>query len=139
MNNGFMFLRATRRVKDGKQHRYWSIVENQRTQNGKVVQRHVLYLGEINDSQKEAWCRTIEVFEEGSPQPRQIALFPQDRPRPASGHEVVQVQLDRLELHHPRQWGACWLACQLWEELKLDEFWAERLPPSREGRAGSRC
>jgi transposase len=128
-----MFLRATRRVKDGKDHRYWSLVENQRTQNGKVVQRHVLYLGEINDSQKEAWCRTIEVFEEGSQRPRQVALFPQDRPRPASGQEVVQVQLDRLELHSPRQWGACWLACQLWEELKLDEFWAEKLPPSREG------
>ena len=133
MNNGFRFLRATRRVKDGKDHRYWSLVENQRTQNGKVVQRHVLYLGEINDSQKEAWCRTIEVFEEGSQRPRQVALFPQDRPRPARGQEVVQVQLDRLELHSPRQWGACWLACQLWEELKLDEFWAEKLPPSREG------
>jgi hypothetical protein len=33
---------------DGKQHRYWSVVENTRVAGGRVVQRHVLYLGEIN-------------------------------------------------------------------------------------------
>jgi DDE family transposase len=128
-----MFLRATGRIKDGKEHRYWSIVESHRTLRGRVVQRQVLYLGEINDSQKEAWWRTIEVLEEGSNQPRQVALFPEDRPRPASAQEVVQVQLNQLELHQARQWGACWLACQLWGELKLDEFWGDKLPPSREG------
>jgi len=93
----------------------------------------VLYLGEINDSQKEAWWRTIEVLEEGSNRPRQVALFPEDRPRPASSREVIQVQLDQLELHQARQWGACWLACQLWGQLELDDFWTERLPASREG------
>ena len=57
-----MFLRAKTRFKDGKEHRYWSIVESRRTASGRVVQRHVLYLGEINDSQKAAWCKTIEVL-----------------------------------------------------------------------------
>jgi hypothetical protein len=128
-----MFLRATCRIKDGKEHRYWSIVESHRTLKRRVVQRQVLYLGEINDRQKEAWWRTIEVFEEGSDRPRQVALFPEDRTRPVSAQEVIQVQLDQLELHQARQWGACWLACQLWGQLKLDEFWVERLPPSREG------
>lgn len=128
-----MFLRATCRIKDGKEHRYWSIVESHRTQKGRVMQRQVLYLGEINDSQQAAWWRTIEVLEEGSDRPRQVALFPEDRPRPLSAREVIQVQLDRLELQRARQWGACWLACQLWGELKLDDFWAEKLPPSREG------
>ena len=61
-----MFLRFTRRLKDGKEHRYWSIVENKRCAGGKVVQRPVLYLGEINDNQLEDWCRVIEAFDEGS-------------------------------------------------------------------------
>jgi hypothetical protein len=46
-----MFLRCKVRRKDGKQHRYWSVVENTRVGGGRVVQRHVLYLGEINDTQ----------------------------------------------------------------------------------------
>ena len=130
---GVMFLRANRRIKDGKEHRYWSIVENRRTAEGRVVQRQVLYLGEINDSQKDSWCKSIEVLEEGHGVARQVALFPEDRSVPESELEVIQVRLEQLELRRPRQWGACWLACLLWDQLKLDEFWAERLPPSREG------
>jgi hypothetical protein len=60
-----MFLRAKTRLKDGKEHRYWSIVENRRTQGGRVVQRQVLYLGEINDGQRASWCKTIEVAQKG--------------------------------------------------------------------------
>jgi transposase len=130
---GVMFLRANRRIKDGKEHRYWNIVENRRTAEGRVVQRQVLYLGEINDSQKDSWCKSIEVLEEGHGVAGQVALFPEDRSVPESELEVIQVRLEQLELCRPRQWGACWLACLLWDQLKLDEFWAERLPPSREG------
>jgi DDE family transposase len=128
-----MFLRAHSRLKDGKEHRYWSIVENHRSAEGRVVQRQVLYLGELNDSQKQSWCRTIEVLEEGRESARQVALFPEDRPVKHADLEVIQVRLNELELHRPRQWGACWLVGLLWEQLKLDEFWAERLKPSREG------
>jgi hypothetical protein len=128
-----MFLRANRRIKDGKEHRYWSIVENRRTAAGRVVQRQVLYLGEINDSQKESWCQSIEVFEEGCLVPRQVTLFPEDRAVASGELEVIQVRLEQLELRRPRQWGACWLACLLWDQLKLEPFWAERLVPSREG------
>jgi hypothetical protein len=46
-----MFLRSNRRFKDGNEHRYWNVVENKRCGGGKVVQRQVLYLGEINDGQ----------------------------------------------------------------------------------------
>ena len=128
-----MFLRAKIRKKDGKEHRYWSIVENHRTKNGNVIQRHVLYLGEINDTQKEAWLQTIEIFEHGQESPRQVALFPADRPIPEIKTEVIQIRLDQLSLHRPRQWGACWLAMEIWNQLKLDDFWSDRLPPSREG------
>jgi transposase len=129
-----MFLRFNRRFKDGKEHRYWNIVENKRCASGKVVQRQVLYLGEINDSQRGAWCRVIEAFDEEAQRHRQLALFPADRavPEHAQGHGV-QVRLDAMALHRPRQWGACWLACQLYEQLELDRFWSRRLPDSREG------
>jgi len=127
-----MFLRATKRIKDGKEHRYWSIVESKRCQAGRVVQRQVLYLGEINDSQKTAWCKTIDVVMEDA-RSRQIAIFPQDRQAPPLDCDVVQVDLSRLQLKRPRQWGACWLACSLWEQLKLDEFWQDRIGVSRQG------
>jgi transposase len=129
-----MYLRFARRRKDGKEHRYWSIVESRRCAGGRVVQRPVLYLGEINDSQHEAWCRQLEAFDEGSGRYRQLALFPAERPVPdqAAGFGV-QVRLDAMELHRPRQWGACWLACHLYEQLQLDRFFAPLLPPSREG------
>jgi len=101
---------------------------------GKTVQRQVLYLGEVNDSQREGWCRTIEVFDEKGERTLPLALFPADRQLP--GHAAgfgVQVRLKEMELHRPRQWGACWLACHLYEQLGLDDFWAERLVDSREG------
>lgn len=130
-----MFLRCTQRIKDGKAHRYWSIVENRRGAKGRVLQRPVLYLGEINDSQKAAWCRSIEVFDGGSERRRSMALFPEDREAPQLAQEVVHLRLDQLQVRRPRQWGACWLSSVLWEQLKLDEFWGERLRPSREGTA----
>ncbi len=129
-----MFLRFNRRFKDGKEHRYWNIVENKRCSGGKVVQRQVLYLGEINDSQQQAWCRQIEAFDEEARRHRQLALFPADRAVPDHAQAYgVQVRLDAMELHRPRQWGACWLACVLYEQLGLDRFWADRLPDLREG------
>jgi hypothetical protein len=128
-----MFLRCHSRQKDGKLHRYWSIVETRRVTGGGVVQRRVLYLGEINDSQREAWRKTIEVLEDGAPQPRTIALFPEDRLPALPDDAVVQIRLRDLTVRRPRQWGACWLACRLWAELGLHTFWAEHLPPSRKG------
>ena len=71
-----MCLRHKLRRKDGKEHRYWSIVENRRVSGGRTVQRHVLYLGEINDSQRAAWCRTIEAFDEGGQASRQLSVLP---------------------------------------------------------------
>jgi transposase len=129
-----MFLKCHARFKDGKEHRYWNIVENRRCGRGKFVQRQVLYLGEINDTQRESWCRTIEVFDENRERTLPLALFPADRQLPdfAAGFGV-QVRLKEMELHRPRQWGACWLACHLYEQLGLDELWAECLPESREG------
>ena len=67
------------RHKDGKQHRYWSVVESRRVRGGRVVQRHLLHLGELNDSQRAGWVRTIETLTNGPEPSRQLALFPDDR------------------------------------------------------------
>ncbi len=129
-----MFLRKTPRKKDGKTHDYWSVVENKRVAGGRVVQRHVLYLGEINSSQAAEWRRAIEVLDADTGRPRTMALFPEDRcVAAASDKSVVQLRLSDMQLCRPRQWGACWLAGQLWQALQLDTFWADRLPPSRKG------
>ena len=125
-----MFLRCSRRVKDGKAHEYWNLVENRRLADGRVAQRQVLYLGEINASQREAWRKTIEVQEQGAR--RQVALFPAGS-MPADDVDAIGVRLSELRVERARQWGACWLALNLWQQLELDSFWRPRLRPSREG------
>ena len=129
-----MFLRAKSRTKDGKTHRYWSVVENRRVADGGTVQRQVLYLGELNDNQRAGWVRTIEAFSGKKPKTKQLALFPDDRKElPIMACETVRIQLDRIELRRPREWGTCWLGLYLWDMLELDKFWKERLPSSRKG------
>ena len=132
-----MFLRMKTRRKDGKVHRYWTVVENRRCAGGRVVQRQVLHLGELNDAQHAGWVRAVATLDgDGEDQPRQLALFPEDRADdlPALADcESVHVRLDAIALENPRQWGACWLALGLWDALGLDEFFGARLPPSRKG------
>src|SRR5438093_7638007 len=128
-----MFLRSTLRKKEGKEHEYFSIVQDKRVASGKVVQRHVLYLGEINSNQQEAWRKTLEVFEDGQINPKTLAFFPAGPPVEIGSDELVRIRLTDLQLRRPRQWGACWLATELYEKLELDRFWAQKLPPSRKG------
>src|SRR6476660_9699187 len=129
-----MFLRKTPRKKDGKTHDYWSVVETKRVAGGRVVQRHVLYLGEINSSQAAMWRKAIEVLDDDAGLPRTMALFPEDRcTAVASDASIVRLRLSDMRLCRPRQWGACWLAGQLLQALQLDRFWGDRLAPSRKG------
>jgi transposase len=130
-----MFLRSNRRIKDGKPHRYYTVVESRRLQSGKVAQRQVLYLGEINDSQQAAWRRTLEVFDEEQQRLTPLSLFPEDRPVPADAIDSVQVKLGEIKLERARPYGNCWLGCELWRQLQLDRFWSGKLPPGREGVA----
>src|SRR3954449_13432980 len=120
-----MFLRARIRHKDGQLHRYWSVVESRRVAGQRVGQRPLLYLGEINSSQAAAWRKSIAVLEEGAAQPRPLSLFAQDQTETlVDDGSIARLRMADLTLHHPRQWGACWLALHIWEELRLDQFWA---------------
>ncbi len=130
---GKPFLQAHHRFKNGKDHCYWSIVEKVSGPQGQWVQRPILYLGEINDSQKAAWIKTIEVFDTDRQAFTQLALFPAQHELPAHVTGAVQVRLSEFSLQRPRQWGACWVGCRLWQQLQLDEFWSGRLAASREG------
>jgi transposase len=126
-----MYLKCHKRIKDGKEHRYWNIVESVRTRRG-VIKRPVLYLGEINDSQRKQWCRALEVFDKKADRTRQMMLFPEDRQPPTGIENAIQIRLGELSLCRARQWGGCWLALELWEKLRLDSFWKSRLGCSRE-------
>jgi len=127
-----MYLRANKRIKDGKEHRYWSVDESRRLRSGRVVQRRVLYLGEINDSQQAAWRKTLEVFDEAEQRARTLSLFPEDRRIPTDALDGVQVKLKEMELRRPRAFGSYWLGCELWRQLGLGAFWEERLGRGRE-------
>ena len=129
-----MYLKCHRRFKDGKEHRYWSIAEKRRVSARRTIDRHVLYLGEINDSQRASWLKSIEAFDETRGSQRKLALFPSDRAVPEHAEEYgVQVKLKEFTLRRPRQWGACWAFCRLWALLGMEGFWQPRLADSREG------
>ena len=127
-----MFLRSTNRKKDGKDHRYFSVVENQRVSGSRTVQRTVLYLGEINDTQQAGWRKTLAVFDEDRQETRNLSLFPDDRAIPVDAVDSLQVRISGMELRRPRPFGNCWLASELWRQLGLTEFWQARLPRGRE-------
>jgi len=127
-----MFLRSTKRKKDGKDHRYFSVVENRRVAGGRSVQRTVLYLGEINDQQQADWRKRLQVFDEERGSYTSVSLFPDDRELPANELDSVAVKLSELELRRPRHYGDCWLACEMWHALGLEQFWQERLSSGRE-------
>ena len=126
-----MFLRARERKKNGKSHRYYSVVENRRVAGGGHTQRQVLYLGEINDSQEAAWRRTLEVFDETRQRSETLALFPEDCPLPPGALNAIHVRLEQMELKWPRAFGNCWLAGEIWKQLELDKFWQRKLSAHR--------
>ena len=131
-----MFLRCKKRRKDGKENLYWSVVENRRVSGQRVLQRQVLYLGELNGRQEADWRKTVELFGQDPAQPTQVALFDENH-APAISLEgeipIVAIRLSGMRLLRPRQWGACWLGCELWQQLELDAFWREKLPAGRQG------
>ena len=129
-----LFLRAHERRKDGKVHTYWSLVENRRCADGRVVQRHVLYLGALTRAQELSWEKAAQQFDDAAESPGPalpgLAL---ERELQAEEVEAIAVCLHHFRIERPRQWGACWVALTLWNLLKLSEFWRSRLPASREG------
>ena len=128
-----LFLRAHERNKDGKVHTYWSLVENRRCADGRIVQRQVLYLGALSPVQELSWQKSAQQFDPSSAQPEPLVGLASERELRAKEAAAIAVRLDQFRIERPRQWGACWVAITLWHLLKLSEFWSGRLAPSREG------
>ena len=128
-----LFLRAHQRRKDGKVHTYWSLVENRRCADGRVVQRHVLYLGALTDAQELSWEKTATQLDAVPELAQALPGLASERELRAKEVAAMAVYLNQFRIERPRQWGACWVALMIWHWLKLSEFWIRRLPPSREG------
>jgi hypothetical protein len=129
-----MFLRAIKRVKDGKEHRYFSVVESVRLPGARhPVQKPLLYLGELNDSQQAAWSKALLVADAATAETRPLRLFPDDRTPPPDPVPAVQVCWQQYALRRPRAYGDVWLAQELWRQLGLDSFWADKLGATRQG------
>ena len=131
-----MFLRSNTRSKDGKTHRYWSLVETVRTPSG-PRQRTLCYLGELNDPEQTRWQKTIEVFN-GHGESRQLALFASEARSIESDTEVAHVVVSRVRLERSRQFGNCFLGLELWKRLELDRFFEGLIDESRADVAWSR-
>ena len=128
-----MYLKCHSRLKDGKEHHYYSLAEKVACAGGRRVERHVFYLGEINDSQKEGWLQCIAAFDVDRQRQTRLVLFASDRPVPLHAAEVgVQIRLAEFRLERPRPWGACWVFEGLWDQLQLEQFWRAHLTASRE-------
>jgi transposase len=128
-----LFLRAHERRKDGKVHKYWSLVENRRCADQRVVQRHVLYLGALTAAQESSWEKTALAFDAPAASAASLPGLATERELRAEEVTAIAVRLHEFRIERPRQWGACWVALTLWNFLKLSDFWRERLPASREG------
>jgi len=128
-----MFLRATTRKKDGKTHRYWSVVENRRLPGGACCNGTccIWVRSFLAGARVAALGGSVRRVRCGS---TSLALFPDDRlDDSVVDGAVVRLRLSQLRLHRPRVWASCWLALQLWEQLDLERFWSERLPANRKG------
>jgi transposase len=120
-----MFLRPNHRIKDGKDHTYWSLVETVRTPDG-PRQKTLCYLGELNGSAQARWLKTIEVFNEQG-EAQQLKLFPSHIEPPTDDPQVARVLLNKVRLERTRQFGACYLGLELWKRLELDRFFEETI------------
>lgn len=125
-----MFLKRHVRRKDGKQHVYYSLTESTRVSRHRTVQRRVLNLGELNTTQLEQWQRSIEVLEENG-QSRQRRLFTDREGQAPPAEDVCEVLLSTLRVRRPRQFGAPWLGCRIFQELQLDQFFSAALADRR--------
>jgi transposase len=123
-----MFIRQKYINKDGRRHAYWALVESYRTARG-PRQRVVSWLGSLDDAGRLG----IEQAAHGNrlpKSPRQLPLFEyEDTP---TEPQWIDVNTAGVRVENCREFGGPWLAMQLIERLKLDEFLERHLPPGRE-------
>lgn len=126
-DNVSMYLKTHKRKKNGKHHEYYSIAEKRKISRGRHIEKIVLYLGEISDSQKKSWEKSIQVLNEDN-KPAYKTLFAIDNETQVRYNvDTIPVKLSKMKLSKPRAFGDCWLGCEIWDQLGLDKFWSERI------------
>jgi len=126
-DNQVMYLKKHKRKKNGKYNTYYSIAEKRKVSRGRYVEKRVLYLGEISDSQKKSWEKSIEIImEDNTPVRKSLFAYDQDN-RTHHDVDTIPVKLSKMTLANPRSYGDCWLGCEIWDRLGLDRFWSERI------------
>ena len=132
-----MYLKCHKRLKDGKTHHYWNVVEHIGGTSGRRFERQVIYLGELGIEGKCAWEERVGRIAGEGRRPEQLLFELPDERLATDGTglkaESVKIQLSNFSLRHPRQYGGCWTFCKLWDLLELDGFWTALLPVSRKG------
>src|SRR5438046_9978980 len=114
-----MFLRSNHRIKDGKDHTYWSLVETVRTPDG-PRQRTLCYLGELNGSAQARWLKTIEAFNEQG-EAEQLKLFPSHLEPQEDDPKVARVLLSQGRVERTRQFGDSYSVLDPWKRLDVDQ------------------
>jgi len=126
-----MYLKTHKRKKDGKVNEYYSIVEKRKVAGSGYVQKTVLYLGEISDSQKKSWNKSIKVLNEQNEPVHKTLFAVHDDDDICENIDAIPLRLSGMKLQKPRAFGDCWLGCEIFDQLGLDTFFSERIDTSK--------
>ena len=133
------FCAYNTRKKDGKEHRYCSVVENRRLRFERTTQRTALYLGEISDTQQSASRKSLEVFNEIDQITEQICLFPEDRDIPPDVLNELKVNLSELTFERQRVFGDCWLGAGCGMNCNWRSSGGSTCPAAKSKSRGIKC
>ena len=122
-----MYIRKKTRIKDGKRHDYWALVESYRTERG-PRQLTVAWLGELDKAGRLGVASAA-----GGKRGFQSHLF-EKGPEP----ERVKINANGVRVKNIKDFGRPWLCMELISRLHLDEFFTEHLPGGREHIAWSK-
>ena len=127
-----MYIRQQFKTVAGKRRAYWALVESVRTERG-PRQKVVSWLGALDEAGR------IGVLQ--AAQNQQATVKPQLEFKQQSLFEYedeavephwVRVNAKAVRVENNRQFGGPWLALQLIQHLKLDEFLNKHLPKGKE-------
>lgn len=130
-----MYIRQCFRTVEGERRAYWALVESVRTERG-PRQNVVAWLGALDEAGRLGVLQAARCIDDDpvtkvdSTKFSQQSLFEfEDTPVEP---RWVRVNTNAVRVENSRSFGGPWLALQLIEKLKLDEFLNKQLPKGKE-------
>ncbi len=114
-----MYLRKLNRQLKNNSRDYWQLVETYRTTRG-PRQRVIANLSLFDETERVGIAETV------NGKAGQLRLPGEDQP------EWVEIDIKRIRVENPRQFGSPWLALYLWKILEFPEVLKSLLPMGRE-------